>query len=352
MPPPDIKNGINNPDRNFDLSKLSGLSFDQQVLCFGGVFGKKDATIDYQLDRDGNRINKNHIYPNQLRHLADTFKNNPKDFQAYCRENLMRIKLDPKQTPEANRERHKRYVDKYLDLILALDRTTYPPSDQVFREIPEYIPDGLSDMGSDPNPHDALRSREKIRIDKQEILEKAKLLFYELLSIDPTKANSEQIKQYIVTRVAHFVYTEMPYDYKGEFVGHMGNSVPMSVFQEKRLAVCRHHALVTQVLLQSFGITSRLMKSDVSFTEQSYPGAHANNLVRINKKWYLLDTTNPGTNSNGVGEVFLKPLPQSNIDVNRDKFTWQIPDGKGVRTYIMRNNMNYRIRDNVQNPAH
>ena len=48
----------------------------------------------------------------------------------------------------------------------------FPPNPgQVKKGVPDYIPDGLSDMGSDDEVNPAARSREKIRIDKQKIFE-------------------------------------------------------------------------------------------------------------------------------------------------------------------------------------
>jgi transglutaminase-like putative cysteine protease len=139
----------------------------------------------------------------------------------------------------------------------------------------------------------------------------------------------------------------MPYDYqKINPYPNLGKSVLITEPFDRKLAVCRHHALYTQVLLQSFGITSRLLKCNLGVgQEKGEP--HACNLVRVNGKWSILDATNPEVNK-GVGEVFLTPIPGTDIDTNKYNYTWQVQCKKGqdIRTYQSRHNMFYKYTGN------
>ena len=73
----------------------------------------------------------------------------------------------------------------------------------------------------------------------------------------------KQVKNFIVQWVAYYVHDKMPYDYKNLGPVNPFKSVPLTQIQEDKQAVCRHHALYTQVLLQAFGITSRLLKCNL-----------------------------------------------------------------------------------------
>lgn len=330
------------------MEQNEGLTLQQRVLGFGALNKKEDAVVDYATNQRGERVHLNTIPPEQYTNLVQIFKKDPKEFAAYCRLNLLKIKTDPKISPEIGRERHERYVDQYLELLLKLDHDAFPPSEQVFNGVPDYIPDGLSDMGGDDEVDQSKRGREKIRVDKRKIFAQSKDLLHELFSIDPTKANNEQIKQYIIDRVAHYVYTQMPYDYSGrgaDIANPLRNqSVRLDEVRDKRLAVCRHHALYTQVLLQALGITTKLMKSELTWGGNNL-GPHVNNLVRVNGQWHLLDTTNPEV-VNGQGRIFHKPIPEKNPDLNSQSYTWDFKSGDTPVRYRTRNNMYYRIRDN------
>jgi hypothetical protein len=132
--------------------------------------------------------------------------------------------------------------------------------------VPEYIPNGLVDMGSDSTFDAARRSREKILVDKKIIFEQSKKLFYDIFSKDLSKLDNGKIKNYFILRIAAFVHKEMPYSHENTkpFL-NAKKSVPLSESFKRKLAVCRHHALYSQVLMQSFGITSRLLKCNVNF---------------------------------------------------------------------------------------
>jgi hypothetical protein len=254
---------------------------------------------------------------------------------------------DKNLSKERREARVKRYTDAYLDLVVRLDKKAFPAREEINRGVPEYIPDGLSDMGSDPEADPTnRRGREKIRIDKQKIFEQSRDLFHKIFSTDIGRMDNEAAKQWIVQYISYFVANKMPYDKKQNPFPSAERSIRLNESFEQRLAVCRHHALYAQVLLQTFGITSRLLKCDVDFGEGSR-GAHAANLVRINSRWHLLDITNPDKGKSGEGETFLRPIPENNVDPNSKDYEWKFRrnDGKEWR-YRSRNNMFYRIMDN------
>jgi hypothetical protein len=127
----------------------------------------------------------------------------------------------------------------------------------------------------------------------------------------------------------------MPYD-RVNFGNEMGsNSVMLQYFVEPEdgpKAVCRHQALYTQVLLQAFGMTSRLLKCYLG------GGAHAANLVRINYQWHILDTTN---------DIF-EPIEDEEIDLNNNDYTWCVESDGAIFEYISRKDMYFRIKPTPQ----
>lgn len=332
-----------------DFPQPPALSLQQEALVFGMLHGRNSLT-DYTLAPNGSRIHNFRLESRGFDHLAMMFSTDSKLYSAYARQNLFAINSDPRLSPREKQGRIRRYVNAYLDLIPVLDRKAFPPSlTQIRRGIPDYIPDGLTDMGSDPRLEANVRGREKIRVDKRSIFRQARPLFYEIFSSNLDEGNSDKAKMYTTQRVADFVYQNMPYDHSSEAFRNPNHSVPLGAYFEKRLAQCRHHALYTQVLLQAFGLTSKLMKTDISFKGEPL-APHVNNLVRINYRWYLLDTTNP-EHTHGQPKVFIKPLPERDINLNTNTYTWRIQDGNGIRTYLSRNNMYWKIEDNVRNPV-
>lgn len=342
---------LNSPDRA-DISRKFPLTLQERVLGHGMLYGKTNAATDFIVGPDGQRINSNTIKGDKFDALAQMFRTDPFTRLQYARENLRGIMQDEKLSPEVREDRVKQYVDAYFDLQVKLDRIAFPADNRLHEGIPEYIPDGLSDMGSDPNIDPDSRSREKIRVDKSKIFKKAKPLFYEIFSMKfNPQVSLESWKKYVAKRIADYVYISMPYNFqqKTHNAANM-RSIGLDEIAEQKLAVCRHHALVTQVLNQTFGITSRLMKSDLIFGEES-AGPHANNLVRIQGKWYLLDTTNPEKKPYNTTVIFFKPIPERDIDLNQQNYQWKFDEANGTkRTYRSRSNMYYRIKDNRTDP--
>lgn len=330
------------------------LSLQEKALAYGMLYQKKNVLTDYSFDKKGVKILQHaNLGKDGLKTLVDKFRFDPKDCLAMARENLFSIMKDPRLSHEEKTERLSRYLDAYFELQIYLDRQAFPPSDKVFQKVPAYVPDGLSDMGSEPSAEPDFRSREKLRVNKHKVLVQSKDLFISVFSHDfsniPNEERSGATKKYIADQVGLYVYHVLPYDYHGQAVYEKGHSVPIANFRETQLAVCRQQALYTQILLQAFGLTSRLVKTDISFNN-GVAGAHANNLVRINNKWFVLDVTNPEKINPQRSVVFMKPIKEDYIDLNNNKYSWTFANGYETRSYTTRNNMHYRIRDNAKDP--
>lgn len=333
----------NFPDKQ---KKDSSLTIQQEALLRGMMQKNGKAVTEYAIDKHGNRAYSEAPSAEQIRNFLEQFKGDPKEFLAYARENLFSIMKDAKLPVEKKKERVRRYIDAYFDLMIRIDRKTFPPSGQVCQGVPKYVTDGLSDMGSDPKTDPQGRGREKIRVDKKKIFEQSKEMFYQIFSQDMTGVDSDRLKDYIVKYVSYFVFAKMPYDrVNADPFRGADRSIRLHESADKQLAVCRHHALYAQVLLQAFGLTSRLLKCDVDFGK-GY-SAHVANLVRINHKWYLLDVTNADVGKNGQGETFMRELPERDIDVKRQAHEWELRRNNGeIWKYRSRDNMFYRIMDN------
>lgn len=337
------------PGKNNPMLTLQG-----KVLGTGMLYSR-NATTEYELAGSVRQHNVS-FAPNEYRALIQEFQHDPFTRLAYGRENLLAIMKDQRLPLQERVDRVKRYTDAYLHLVTRLDHNAFPPDDRVRRGIPDYIPDGLSDMGKDDETNQDFRNREKIRINKAEIFELTKPLFREIFSTEiPDGTSKEQWKKWVMQKVSHYVYTSMPYNYDQQKMPRSFNSgsVTMTDVIGNKLAQCRHHALMTQVLLETFGITSRLMKSELIVNGQNL-GPHVNNAVRIEEKWYIVDPTNPETKADGKNsKIFIRPIPETSLDLNANKYEWNFDLENGEkRGYKSRSNMYYRIRDNSGTPTH
>lgn len=282
------------------------------------------------------------------RTLVQEFYHNPFTMLVSSREYLRGI------TDERQVDRTIKYIDAYFNLIVKLDRDAFPPDERVRSGIPDYIPDGLVDMGSRPDKEPSKRyGREKVRVDKAEIFERAKPFLHTIFTQQASPDVSQELwEQQIANQVASFVPLKMPYNHTGD--EHWGRrsekSIGLHEFMDKPLSICIHQALMTQVLLQGFGITSRLMKSDMDGGE--YVGAHVNNAVKIGEQWSILDSTYPEEQTDGTSRVFSKHIPELTLDLNVNNYRWdfQLPDGK-IRRYTSRSNMYWYIEDNAKKKA-
>ena len=338
---PDYENKENLAQKNIPLTLQEG------VIGLGMMKEKNNATTDYQPDRSGIKT-LNKISPIDTGMLAEKFQKDPGRCLAFARNNLLSIMQDTRFSKTEKLERLSRYLDAHFALQIKLDHAAFPADDKIRRGIPDYVPDGLSDMGSDPTIDPSDRFREKIRVGKEEIFKLAKPLFTEIFSHDFTNWTAEKIKRYIVDQIGVFIYNEMPYHEEQDPFPNPEHSIPLVAAHRDRLAICRHHAMYGQVLLQACGITSRLLKCDVNFHDGQGSVAHAANLVRIQGKWHLVDYTNPDQNK-GIGQVFHAGLQETDINLNRKQsYTWNArrKHNNEIYTYTSRNNMYYRIRDN------
>ena len=329
------------------------IPLQEKALANGMLHSKLDAVSTFKLTPQG-RIHSIDFDSKDYASLVEKFKNDPKDCLAIARENLFSIRKDPRLSAQERNDRLSRYLDAYFKLQIKLDHGAFPPNNKVFKGIPSYVPDGLSDMGADPSVEPDTRTREKLRVNKEQIFEQCKDLFMTVFSYDfsdiPEQERQERMKMFIARKTSLYIYKKLQYDAKNEAFPARFNSIPLARYGEKRLAICRQQALYTQVLLQTFGLTSRLMKTDVSF-DTGYPGPHANNLVRINHKWFVLDATNPEKlNSQLQSTVFIKQIPERDMDLNNKTYKWSFDTPYDVRSYATRNNMYYRIMNNVKNP--
>lgn len=320
------------------------VTLQQRVLAKAMLDERPDGVSRYFVDATGVK-NLTTISNEEFPTLVQKFRDNPKDVLAQARLNLLSISRDNRLAKLEKQDRIKRYINSYVGLQVILDQLAFPPDNVLRNFVPSYVPDNLTDMGQNPQLDPRVRSREKIRVDKSKIFYKAEKLFVNIFSQDYNGVSLERWKTYVIKRVAHFVHAEMPYNYKPQSrLSAFGRSVRMDEVYDQKLAQCRHHALMAQVLLQSFGITSRLLKCDVSFRDGDALSPHAANLVRINFKWHLLDTTNPDE-YNGQGEIFMPEISERDIDFKRNSYSWRFPRKKNnqVVTYNSRNNMYFKI---------
>jgi hypothetical protein len=336
MPGPDKTIGVPTGE---STPKMPTMSVNEKALAFAMLHNRPDSIVRYTVDsKDGNRILEA-ITDTDWPRLVRLFKSDPKDAIATARLNIFSIRKDLRFPENERKSRIERYVRAFLDLQIKLDIAAFPNSETPQLGVPEYIPHGMIDMGSDNTIDPARREREMLHVDKREMFVQTRQAFIDYFNSDIEDSSTDQAKLATIKGIAITIFKKMPYDLKEAATFNTARKVVgmHDVFNEK-LAVCRHHALYTQVMLQACGITSRLFKCDVDF--EAPMGAHAANLVRVNGKWYVLDTTNPDRKGN-VGEVFMFPLTETEM-------TFKTMAGKEWST--VRNNgvvFKYRPRDNM-----
>ncbi len=334
-----------------------------------GGFTARERILLHVLAGDNIGVINHYVVEGNRRHIdfketaeADTekvkreFVKDPVRVQKKAVDVLRNIMRDGRLSEDQKTERAKAFTVSFLKLVVKLDREAFPPTpgETVMKGIPEYIPDGLTDMGSDPETGEFRSGREKVRIDKLALFEQSTDLLYRMITAPEAKGVTQEGRdKFFVDNVMYYVNMEMPY-YFGEGGLNPEHSIPLDYIRESRLSVCRHHALYTQVLLQTLGVKSRLLKTDVVFGSGNR-GAHGNNLVEVGGKWYLIDTTNPERiKKNGKEQArrFIKPIPETTIDTSNKNYHWEFEMASGQkRVYTSRNNMYYRIKDNVKDPA-
>jgi hypothetical protein len=299
--------------------------------------------------------------------LVQEYKNDPKDKIGLARQAIIHIHLDTNLDEIHKSERIKDHVDALLKLIIQLDAEAFPDDTTVSSGIPDYIPDGFIDMGADDEINPDRRGREQIRVEKQALFDQSQDLLYTLFT-NPDLAKldsaSDNVKKWMIENIANYIYREMPYDH-AQNGPETGDIVPLHDIRTNKNTVCRHHALYGQIMFQIMGLTSRLLKTNVDFG-RGKSEAHANNLVRVNKKWRLIDITNPEADERQqtkdgtpYGRFFVRPIPEENIDLNTNTYEWEFNDVKTwnptkrkieqkTYSYQSRNNMYHRIEKGAQ----
>jgi hypothetical protein len=290
--------------------------------------------------------------------VIEKHRQNPTEVAATIRNALINF-VRQKEIPEPEREQQLRaYLQSYFELLVRLDRAAFPPSgpNQIYSGVPFYIPDGLSDMGSDREIEALKRSREKIRVNKAASYQKSFEMFFKAiwqLREDENDPNSPGIARYLTTYVMTSVFNDMPYDYTMSATSNVPKSVTIDEFVNAATAmsVCRHKAMETQLRLQALGIESRLLKCDMDGVP------HVANLIEIDQQWYLIDSTNPEVSQ--INPALYKPYRRKVAFQNQVGQVWQLSrnqlNGDQIIdvpiTYSTRNNMYYRLLDNKTNPA-
>jgi len=307
------------------------LNLHQKVLAYAALHEDEEATISYKMHDSETRAMLNYIRTKkEFDDLVKKFKEDPKKVLAYIRINMFNILKDQ---PDEE-ERLDDYIPDYFDLMCMLDEHAFPSTgNKVYNGTPEYVMDGLSDMGSDKHVESIDRyGRDKIKVNKREIFEKAQELFKEVYQTGGIS------KKNIHDKIQQWIRKNIPYDHLNHAKPLGAVSVPLELICKPQapLGVCRHIALYEQVLSQAFGLTSLLLKCKLN----GIP--HVANLSRIDRKWYLKDPTNP-LRVKGRKKMCLVEIPEKHIDLNKNIYEWTVNDDKGVRLYRSRNNMYYRI---------
>ena len=164
--------------------KNTSLSLQEKALAYGMLRSEPKSVTNYKTNQQGIRLHTINFNDQDFKTLADNFKDDPKNYLATARENLLSIMQDAQLSHTERTSRLNRYLDSYFELQLKLDHQAFPPSEKIVKGIPDYIPDGLSDMGSDPSAEPNLRTREKLRVNKEQIFKQTKDLFISIFSYD------------------------------------------------------------------------------------------------------------------------------------------------------------------------
>jgi|GEM_PF-2004623 len=345
-------------EHDFEVDRMGiQLGVEGSVLAEAIIRDRQDALVQEATTEDGlTEDNAAFLYLNEavagtryrmlkmmedsdhtVEHLIQAFKGQPVLFQAYCRNNILRLATDPRLTKKERKEQVNDYIDAYIDMVIQLDHATHPVNDEVQSGIPEYIPDGLSDMGSDDSL--GIRSRERIRVRKSHLYTQYREFIDKVLS-------NIMRPEGIITQAAQYIHAARKYELnpaRRVIPAERYMTVALDAMNDKNVGVCRQDALNFQVLMQLLGFESRLLKCTLSMHGRA-PGNHAANLVKIGNDWYLIDVTNKCAS----GNVFIQKIPEQNIDLNNEEYIWEFHDKFDIkRIYRSRNNMYYRIRDNA-----
>jgi hypothetical protein len=282
------------------------LSVQERALAYAMLHRIGDATIRFAMDGSGERRHTLSFTGNDYDNLKNVFAANPTTALAWARRSLVAISTDTRLSEADRSSRLDRYLDAYTDLTLRLEHNAFPASPTVRRGLPHYIPDGYVDLGKYESLQAARGSREQIWVDKRTIFEKYKPTLKKIFSHDYSGMSLSDSKLHMASTLALAVYTELPYSQAAragdDYIGDQ--RVRLSELTE---GVCRHQALVFQVLGQAVGLAMRVAKGELSYTDNRgirHTSRHTTNLLQINGQWSLYDATNPDffQKPNGVRE--------------------------------------------------
>lgn len=317
-------------------------SLQERVLANGALHNLGDVATRYTIDRGGDRI-----FPSSISHtdptvLYERFRKDPKTSLAFMRDNLFAVAHDKKVSEHTRHDRLSRYLDSYTSLTVKLDRAVFSDDGTVHEGVPDYIPDGLIDMGQDRNIDPRYRNREQILIDKAAIYTKYKKTLMDIFSSDIEGVSNSTMKGQIVTRLLLEVFREMPYNH--QFDSRENNADVMPLHQLDN-GVCRHIALTYQALAQACGLTSRLVKCHVNNV------AHSMSATRINGLWFITDPTIPDYTTRPDGTKEWRPgVHRLGYEEPKpgDAYTVQARHSGAITHVVLRDNMYWRIANNEQ----
>lgn len=312
------------------------LSLQERVLAYGIREGLGSVATSY-VSKGSIKMHPELLETDELpQSLVDQFQSDPKTSIAYMRQNMMAIGSDRKLSESERKSRLNRYFDAYTDLTLKLDHEAFPPDDIVQRGVPDYIPGGFIDMGSEPNKDPSRRGRDQIRVDKAAIYDKYRDFLLQAFSHDWSGVDSTSQKTEITKQLLLLVYKSMPYD---KAMADGSGTSDIINLHDMDTGVCRHLALNFQVLAQAFGLTSRYVKCHVD------GGRHAANAVRINHSWHLVDPTIPDYEKRSDGQRHWQPgIYRINSEPKlREPLTVTGRYNGKNRTYVAHDDMYWRV---------
>ena len=180
-----------------------------------------------------------------------------------------------------NKSRIKRYITASIDLEILLDRLAFPQTNGIIKGIPEYIMDGYTDLGQVENETNR-GSREKFRVEKNKLRTSitrsrqkvvldyfAKsdnlLTFFSNIALEVVTNKHRNNKIELFNWLSYYIISNTPYnEYE---VDKMSRSVRNETISIDKInyGVCRHHAVLSQVMLQVMGIRSKMTKGNHYF---------------------------------------------------------------------------------------
>ncbi len=343
-----------------ELVSLDQLSFTQRQLGIAALRGQGDLCVGYRPNLVGgftwNALPD--VGPEAYANLVKQFRRDPVGVQRTFRDNMLAVATDERLDPELRNRGLDRYIDASIDLILRLDHDAFPPTPEgdVYTKPPLYLPDGFVNMGNSEYFTPRYRNHEIVVVDKRRVLDRYKPQIKEaLLSIGMAPMTGEERDLSLLNAIGLIVYEDMPYSraLANNFRSLGYGKLNLSEIEEY---VCRHQALVAQILLQTLGVTFGMVKSRVLFPGAKDPEgeSHMNNLAKIGDKWYIVDITNPDftVDSNGTRQwnLALAPLPQPSEGVGLDAVY-------NVSTVVTGQKRRYELRHSslrwyIQSPEH